>query len=261
MTRDRTRQVVTILTFVVTLTINALANILPINGLLTAEISDRFKVFVTPANYVFGIWGLIYVGQLAFTLDQARPGRAAAAAFRRLGYLPALAAALNSAWLLLWQYEVFALTVPVMVALLVTLIVIHRRLRALDAAGGLDRLARWTTRVGFSVYLGWITVATIVNIAAMLDWAGASPVFTPGDLWAAVVLVVGIAITTAFVVRERDSAYGLVITWAYAGIAVKEAGVTAVVATAVAGAALLALFALANAVGRPIGPARDPLGA
>jgi hypothetical protein len=261
MTADRTRQAVTVATFLVTVTINALANILPLNGLMTAEISDRFKVFVTPANYVFGIWGLIYVGQLAFTIDQARPSRATASVFRRIGYLPALAAALNSAWLVAWHYEVFAATVPIMLALLATLIVIHRRLRALDASSELGTVARWTTRVGFSVYLGWITVATIVNVAAVLDWAGAAPVFSPGDAWAAIVLGIGILIAALFVVRERDTAYGLVITWAYAGIAVKEADVPLVVAAAVAGAVIAALLALANAIGRPLGPARDPLGA
>ena len=65
MTRDQVRQLATVLIFIVTVAINGAANALPINGQTTAEISDRFRVFVIPAGYVFAIWGLIYLGLAA----------------------------------------------------------------------------------------------------------------------------------------------------------------------------------------------------
>ncbi len=117
MTRDQLRQLATVLIFIVTVAINGAANALPINGQTTAEISDRFRVFVIPAGYVFAIWGLIYLGLAAYTVYQAMRG--GDPLVRRLGWLPALTGVLNTGWLLLFQFELFPLTVPVMIALLV----------------------------------------------------------------------------------------------------------------------------------------------
>lgn len=246
MDRDLRRQVAIIITFVVTVAANASANILPLNGLRTGEISDRFAVFVTPANYVFAIWALIYVGQLAFTIHQARPSRRVDPLLRSLGYLPAVAAILNSLWLVLWHYEVFALTVPVMFALLATLATIALRIR--EAADPRPE-ARWFIRVPFMVYFGWITVATIVNVAAMLSWAGFDGFGIPGETWAVAVLLVGVVIALATIRAFQDLAYALVVAWAYVGIAIKEADVTIVVATALLGAAAVAVVGFWSVVG------------
>jgi translocator protein len=129
MDRDLRRQAVNVVSYVLTVIVNGLAVALPLNGLETGEISDRFPVLVTPAGYVFSIWSLIYLLLAAFTLYQALPGKRQQPELRAIGYLPALAGLLNAAWVLLWHYEVFALTVPVMLALLGTLVLIHRRLR------------------------------------------------------------------------------------------------------------------------------------
>ncbi len=135
---DRLRQVVTVVAFIVTVAINGAANALPINGQTTGSISDRFEVYVIPAGYVFAIWGVIYLGLAAFTVFQAIRGDHPIV--RRVGWLPAISGVLNTVWLLLFQYELFVLTVPVMIALLVTLIVIHLRLWA-----GREELDRATT--------------------------------------------------------------------------------------------------------------------
>jgi hypothetical protein len=248
MHNDRLRQIATVVTFVVTVIVNGLANALPINGQQTGAISDRFEVLVIPAGYVFSIWGLIYLLLAAFTLDQLRPSRAADVTLRRLGYLPALTGLLNTTWLLLFQYEQFILTVPVMIALLLTLI----RINAITFAdrSRLEGVARWTVRLPFSVYLGWITVATIANIAQTLDAIGFDGLGVEPTLIAATVLIVGMAIALTFVLRAADVAYGAVIVWAYIGIAVKEADsplvpwVAAVGAVAVAG--LVVLMILTN---------------
>lgn len=252
MSSDRTRQLLTVVVFLITVAINGAANALPINGQLTAEISDRFRVFVIPAGYVFAIWGLIYLLLGAFTVDQARPSRAADPTLRRLGWLPAVTGVLNSVWVLFFQYEVFVLTVPVMVALLVTLI-------AINAITFADRARlrgawAWTVRIPFSVYLGWITVATIANIAQTLDAVGFDGFGVQPEIIASVVLLVGIAIAATFVWRFADIAYGLVIVWAYAGIVVKEAQTPLVPIIAGAGAALIGGLVLAT-IGRGRPPA------
>src|SRR5512137_2444645 len=96
--RDLARQIATVVAFVATVAVNSLANILPINGQTTGEISDRFAVLVVPAGYVFSIWSVIYLGLLAFTIYQALPSRRADPLLRRLGWLPALTGVLNVAW-------------------------------------------------------------------------------------------------------------------------------------------------------------------
>lgn len=231
---DRTRQVITLLVFLVTVAVNGAANALPINGQSTASISDRFDVLVIPAGYVFAIWGLIYALLAAFTVDQLRPSRAGDPTLRRLGWLPALSGVLNTVWLLLFQYEIFVLTVPVMVALLLTLI----RINAITFAerGRLVGASRWTVRLPFSVYLGWITVATIANVAQTLDSVGFDAFALDPTLVASGVLLVGLAIALTYVWRFADVAYGLVIVWAYAGIAVKEMATPLVPAVAILGA-------------------------
>lgn len=250
MSSDRARQIITVVVFIVTVAINGAANALPINGQLTAEISDRFRVFVIPAGYVFAIWGLIYLLLGAFTFDQARPSRAADPTLRRLGWLPAVTGVLNSIWVLLFQYEVFVLTVPVMVGLLVTLIGINAITFA-DRAR-LRGACAWTVRIPFSVYLGWITVATIANIAQTLDAVGFDGFGIQPELIASAVLLVGIAIAATFAWRFADVAYGLVIVWAYAGIVVKEAQTPLVPIVAALGAALIGGLVLATILrGRP----------
>jgi len=195
---------------------------------------------VVPAGYVFAIWGLIYVLLAAFTAWQALPRNREDPTLRDLGWLPALSGVLNATWIVLFQYEVFALTVPVIVALLVTLIAIHLRLWA--RRDSLHGTPYWTVRAPFSVYLGWITVATIANVAQTLSALGFTGFGIDPVLIAAAVLLLGLAIAVRFVTRFRDAAYGLVIVWAYAGIVVKESGNVPVAATAGLGAAVVAVL-------------------
>lgn len=243
MPHDRRRQLVNLVVFVVTVVVNGLAVALPLNGQSTAEISDRFPVLVTPANYVFGIWSLIYTLLLAFSIYQALPSRAADPALRVIGYLPALSGMLNTTWIFLWHFNVFVATVPVMIGILVTLIVIYRRL-GIGLRPATSRLETWLVRLPWSVYLGWITIATIANVSTTLhglEWDGFG---LAEQWWAVIVLGVGIAIAVTSAVRRRDVAFGLVIVWAYLGIAAKQNDTMVVATTALIGAAIAGLFAI-----------------
>jgi len=219
MDKDLRRQLINVIAFVVTVTINGAAVALPLNGLTTAEISDRFPVLVTPADYVFSIWSVIYLLLLVFTVWQALPRTRTDEALRSIGYLPALAGALNAVWVVLWHYEIFDLTVPVMLGLLATLIAIHVKLRGVRRAGGADR---WLVALPLSAYLGWITVATIANISQMLYRAGYRGEPIGEGAWSVIILAVGVAIALAMLLREADWAFALVIIWAYVGIAAKQ---------------------------------------
>jgi len=248
---DLARRMLTVASYLVTLAVNGAANAVPINGQRTAEISDRYEVYVVPAGYVFGIWGVIYLGLGAFTVYQAVRGDDPVV--RRLGWLPAVTGLLNIAWILCFHYGWFALSVVIMLALLATLVVIYQRIR--DVAD-LDRLATWAVRIPFSIYLGWISVAAVANVAQTLDALGFEPVLLPGP-WLASIVLAAVALTAGrFVIRNGDAAYGAVIVWAFAGIAVKEASTPVVTLVASVGAMAVAAIAVSRLVGRSLAVSR-----
>jgi benzodiazapine receptor len=248
MKKDATRQVVNVLAFVATLVVNGLANALPLNGQTTGEISDRFQVYFVPAGYVFSIWGLIYLALLAFAVYQALPAQRENPRLRRVDYSFALSCAANVAWLFLWHYEVFSLTVVAMAALLLFLIATYLRLEVGRAR--VPAAEKWLAHVPFSIYLGWITVATIANVTSLLDyvnWGGWS--ISP-EAWTVVMLVAGAGIATAMGLTRGDVAYMLVIVWAFAGIAVKHAATPVVATAAWAMAAVVAVMLIVSALRR-----------
>ncbi len=229
MKRDTLRQSVNLLAVIVTIAVNGLANTLPLNGQTTGEISDQFQVYFVPAGYVFSIWGLIYVGLATFAVYQALPAQRDSSRLRRVGYLFALSCLANIIWLFLWHYEVFLLTLVAMFALLLSLIAIYLRLGI--GRTQVSAAEKWLVRVPFSIYLGWITVATIANVTAVLDYVNWNGWGLSPEAWTVIMLVAGAGIASAVSLTRGDVAYMLVIMWAFAGIAVKHGG-TPVVATA-----------------------------
>ena len=250
MNKDILRQFATIFTFILTIVVNGLANALPLNGQTAAAISDRFPVFFVPAGYAFSIWSLIFLLLLSFTIYQALPSQRENAALRRIGYLPALSGVLNSVWVFLWHYEQWVLALAVMVALLATLIAIYLRLDVGRAQ--VSRAVRWLVHLPFSVYLGWITVASVANATILLyiaEWNGFG--ISP-EAWAAIMLAVGAVIAITMILTRRDVAYTLVILWAYVGIVVKQSGTPVVAAVAGIAAAVVALVLIISLFrGRP----------
>jgi translocator protein len=245
---DRFRQAAVVVSTLATIAVNGAANALPLNGQGTGEISDRFAVLVIPAGYVFAIWGVIYVGLLAYAIVQALPARAADPRLRSIGWAAVVANTLNATWMFAWHWELFPLSLALMVGLLATLVVIGERLGVGRApTRGLDR---WAVNVTWTVYLGWITVATITNAAVVLAAAGFDGAGLEPATWAAGVLGAGIAIGGWWLATRRAVAYGIVLAWAYLGIAVKEQATEIVAGTALLGAAAFAALVLGIAARR-----------
>ena len=243
MNKDMLRQSVVVLAVMATIVINGLANALPLNGQTTGEISDRFQVYFVPAGYVFSIWGLIYLGLVLLAIYQGLPSQREHPRLRRIGYPFALSCLANIAWLFLWHYEYFPLTLAAMVTLLLLLITIYVRL-------GIGRVAvstteRWLAHVPFSIYLGWITVATIANAASLLDYLNWGRWGLSAEAWTVIMLLAGVGIASAISFTRGDVAYMVVIIWAFVGIAVKHSdtpvvAIAAWVATGLVGLALAA---------------------
>ena len=78
-------RILNFIALIATITINGLANTLPINGMLTGEVSDSFLALFTPAGYVFAIWGLIYLALTAFAVYQILPSQKENSRIERIG--------------------------------------------------------------------------------------------------------------------------------------------------------------------------------
>jgi len=205
-----------LLGYIIMVVVNYLAVSLPLAGRDTGAISDNYPNLFAPAGYAFSIWGLIYTLLGIYVIYQlARKDDVLVARVNRVFIVNAL---LNAAWLFAWHYDVIWLSVIIMLAMLVTLI----RIADITRAGAKTTKERWLVRLPFSVYFGWITVATIANITVLLvSWGwkgfGLSEVF-----WTVVVLLVGAVIGSWRLLRDRAIAYGLVLVWAYGAILSKH---------------------------------------
>jgi hypothetical protein len=236
---------INIVAFVSTVIVNGLAGSTTIiGGVNTARISDLNPTLITPAGYVFAIWGIIYVLLGAYIVFQALPSQQGKEFQKRIGWLFALSSVANIVWLFLWQFEYLALSVILMFLLLAALALIYVRLR--KGRSDVTMREKLAVHLPFSVYFGWITIASIANVAATLvsvNWDG----FGIGaETWAALVIIVALAITLLLLATRKDVAYALVVIWALVGIAVKQSGNQTIVTLTEASAGIVAIALVAT---------------
>ena len=220
--------------------INFLANLIPLGGNTTGELSDAYPNLFVPAGYVFSIWGVIYLLLLGFTFYQASPSRKEEDFLKKIGYFFLLSSLFNIVWIFLWHYEYVIFSLIPMFGLLLCLILIYTRLKVGKSNPTRDE-RRWV-HLPFSVYLGWITVAPIANIVAALvsvDWNG----FGISEInWTLIVIVVAVLLTVLNSLTRKDIAYALVIIWALGGIIVKQMAIGPIVTVAGIGIVVIILF-------------------
>ena len=248
MSKDTIRQAANLLSVLLALAVNILASALPLNGQNTGEISDRFQVYFVPAGYVFSIWGLIYIGWIAFTIFQFQSSQKESPRLRRLGYLFALSNLANAAWLFCWHYNLFGLSVLVMLTLLGLLIASYLRLNVNRARVSPGEY--WSVDVMFSVYLGWITVATVANFTAWLYFVGWNGFGIPAQTWAVIMLAIASLLGLVMALTRQDVGYLAVLVWAFIGIAVKQTPAPLVVTGAWLAAAAMAVLAVFSLIRR-----------
>jgi hypothetical protein len=207
--------------FAVPLAINALAaGTTLLNGRTTAQVSDLYSNPFTPAGYVFGIWGIIYTLLFVFVIYQALPKQNDKPFQKKIGALFLLSGIFNVVWLFLWQYNYITASVFVMLALLVTLSAIYLRLGIGKSSAPLTE--KVCVHLPFSIYFGWITVASIANVAAALVSVGWDGFGWGADTWAIIAMGIALIVTLTTIIARRDFAFSFVVVWALAGIAVNQ---------------------------------------
>ena len=208
--------------FLGTVAVNVLANSLPIGGRTTGELSDLYPNLFVPAALTFSIWGLIYLLLGIFVVYQIS-APAGSGLVSKVGPLFLLASAANMGWIFLWHHQRVPASLLAMVVLLGSLLAIYLRLEiGLRASSWGEKLL---AQLPFSVYLGWITVATIANITAVLVYAGWNRFGVSEQAWTVIVLVIAALITLAILFARNDVFFALVILWAFLGILIKRLAV------------------------------------
>ncbi len=242
MNKDIIRQITVVVALIATIVINVLSNTLPFNGMTAGEISDSFDVFFVPAGYVFSIWSIIYLGLIAYAVYQALPAQRENTRLRQTGWWFVLSCVANSIWLFLWHYGFFAESVLLMLTLLISLIMVYLRLGV--GRGPVPRGERWLVHLPFSIYLGWVTVATIANITAFLDFVKWNGFGIAPEIWTITMLVVALVVAGLMAFNRGEIAYLLVLIWAFVGIGVEQADTPLVVNAANLAAAVVAIFVI-----------------
>jgi hypothetical protein len=201
---------------------NVWANVAPLNGLTIGEISRTFfpNVLIVPANYAFAIWGLIYLGLISLGIYMVLPRQQINSRLRQMGYYLTISSLSQIIWVFLFQFQLFALSVIAMVGILVPLIVLYLRL-GINLTTSPSR-QRWLINFPISIYLAWISVATIVNISSALDvedWSGwgLSP-----QVWTAIMIVVGTILAVIVTWQRQDLIFAGVFVWALLAIALRQ---------------------------------------
>ena len=202
---------INLLAFIFMITMNYLANTIPINGKTTGQLSDQYPNLFTPAGITFSIWGIIYLLILVFIIVQLWDSQQKLVA--SIGWAFVISSLLNGLWIVAWHYERTGLSVLIMLGLLASLIFINQRLAGMSFS---------LTKLAFGIYLGWICIATIANITALLvslNWGGFS---IPAEVWTITLIAIGALIVMATMHRLNNPWLALAVAWAFAGIIIKR---------------------------------------
>ncbi len=209
---------------IATIIVNALAVLIPLNGKTTKELSDAIPNLFTPEGITFSIWSIIYLFLIIFMifqiLDLVKKEKNDMIYIEKIGGWFIIASLANILWIFLWHYEQVIISLVAMVLLFISLLMIYLRLNiGLSVTSLKEKLAIHTT---ISIYLGWITVATIANVTTVLVKLDVGELILGQVTWTIIIIAVATLITLLILVTRKDIAYSLVIIWALLGIILKR---------------------------------------
>lgn len=241
MPRSNTYKWFNLLFFIAVIVVNALSQLLPINGKTPKDISDMYYTLITPAGYAFSIWSIIYILLAGFIVYTFRSSTPNSEAVQSISVWFIISCVFNIAWIFLWHYLYTEWSLLAIVGLLISLIFIYRNTRAINRPTSGEH---WFVQLPFSIYLGWISIATIINVAVVLtknNWDG----FGISDVrWSLIILGVGAILAVLAVYPYRDGVYPLVFVWAYVAIAVEHRDENVIFLEAIILAVILFIYSI-----------------
>ena len=222
----RNRSVFNTLGYIVMIAANVLALLLPINGETTAQVAEGYPNLFAPAGVTFGIWGIIYLSLLGFIIYQLwlafsnkRP-EVLAHLMQKMKDWFIISSVANASWLFSWHYHLIPVSVAIMLILLISLLVIHLNLGISIIPATLPE--KIFIHFPFSIYLGWIAIATIANITTLLVYAGCEGSVQAQVTWTIIMIGIGTLVSMAMVLLRNNIVYALVSVWAFYGILLKR---------------------------------------
>jgi hypothetical protein len=222
---------------------NYLANSLPLNGQTTGQLSDAYPNLFVPAGITFSIWGIIYLLLAAYCVVQFLPSSKEMAI--GISWLFIISCALNGLWIVAWHYQKLPLSLLIMIGLLVTLILINLQIKDLPLG---------VLKAAFGIYLGWICIATIANVTALLVSIGWGGIGISEEIWTIIMIAAGTLIVSMAIIRFENPFIGLSVVWAFTGIIIKRsADYRSIVIAAVLGILLTGIITIMGFLGRRLG--------
>jgi hypothetical protein len=251
MNKTNVLQLLNWLGLLLVLTLNTLANTLPINGYNTGELSAFYPNLFVPAGFTFSIWGVIYLSLIGFTVFQSRgliAKKTPSKAVNLIGLWFLLSCLTNASWIVAWHYQQPLLSLAIMFLLLISLVQIYRNLGI--GVRQVKTLEKWLVQLPFSLYLGWISVATIANTTAVLVYFNFNGFGLPEAFYAAALILIAGLLGLYFLHKGYDFVYALVIVWACLGIFYKQQYISdvpnALVSTTAAAVGVLLIYRIAR---------------
>ncbi|MCR9173925.1 MAG: tryptophan-rich sensory protein [bacterium] len=193
-----------------------------INGNTVGGVSDNFENLFTPASYAFAIWGVIYLGllilgiywiYLAFSKPRESVSIVQAAPSLIVAHFG------NAVWLWFWLHEETGKALLVMFGILLALIITSLKIRKL--VGHVKSIDKWLIHLPIGLYFGWISVATIANVASHLAGIG----WTGGigeSMWATIAVAVATLLGIFMLLKRKNYVFACVVVWALIAIAVRH---------------------------------------
>jgi hypothetical protein len=209
--------------YIMVIAVNAMAGLNMLNGKSPANISEKYSNLFTPAGITFYIWGIIYLSLLGFIIYQlwlAFSGKhqpELEVFMERLRAWWLFSCLANTCWLFTWHYELLPFSMLIMLALLVSLFAINMNFNI--AVQKVDWPEKLFIHLPFSLYLGWICVATIANIGALSVYLGGTGTSIS---WTIFLILICTVVVSLLVIRRKNITIGIVALWAFYGIIVKR---------------------------------------
>lgn len=247
--KQQTLSVLNLFAVLFAIGINYYSQIYTINGNRVSDLSDKYSNLFTPAGYAFAIWGIIFIAILIFALYQIYRTflrKQTLDFISRTGLWFVATNVANGLWIVAWLYDYTLLSVVIMLVILFSLIkiIVNTNMERWCASAETIVFGWWP----ISIYAGWITVATIANIAAYLSKIGWDGGFLSPKAWTITLIIIATGLNFTLIITRGMREFAIVGAWALIAIYVRhQISYESIAITALAGAVIILFTVFAHA--------------